>query len=196
MIIRINEYSDVPIYLQIRNQIVMGISSGELAAGEQLPTVRALSMEIGINTMGKAHLKVESTDSSESEDSTATDSTPVNFTAYLGGEYNFEVNDEIGVGVGLGIDMMLGKQSAESDDKANGRIGVGMKAVGKYAINKQFEVSLGAKYSIYFINTGSETEATIPYMIKATEETAKLSGASFSHFQSGLKIFAGCTYTL
>ena len=51
MIIKINEYSDVPIYLQIRNQIVMGISSGELAAGEQLPTVRALSMEIGINTM-------------------------------------------------------------------------------------------------------------------------------------------------
>ena len=35
MIIKINEYSDVPIYLQIRNQIVMGISSGELAAGEQ-----------------------------------------------------------------------------------------------------------------------------------------------------------------
>ena len=51
MIIKINEYSDVPIYLQIRNQIVMGISSGELEAGEQLPTVRALSMEIGINTM-------------------------------------------------------------------------------------------------------------------------------------------------
>ncbi len=51
MIIKINEYSDVPIYLQIRNQIVMGISSGELAAGEQLPTVRALSSEIGINTM-------------------------------------------------------------------------------------------------------------------------------------------------
>ncbi len=51
MIIKIDEYSDVPIYMQIRNQIVMGISSGELAAGEQLPTVRALAMEIGINTM-------------------------------------------------------------------------------------------------------------------------------------------------
>ena len=51
MIIKINEYSDVPIYMQIRNQIVMGISSGELEAGEQLPTVRALSSEIGINTM-------------------------------------------------------------------------------------------------------------------------------------------------
>ena len=33
MIIRIDEYSDVPIYMQIRNQIVMGISSGELKGG-------------------------------------------------------------------------------------------------------------------------------------------------------------------
>ncbi|MBO7403229.1 MAG: GntR family transcriptional regulator [Lachnospiraceae bacterium] len=51
MVIKIDELSDVPIYLQIRNQIVMGISSGELAAGEQLPTVRALAFEMGINTM-------------------------------------------------------------------------------------------------------------------------------------------------
>ena len=51
MIIRIDEYSDIPIYLQIRNQIVMGISDGKLTAGEQLPTVRALAMEMGINTM-------------------------------------------------------------------------------------------------------------------------------------------------
>ena len=51
MIIRIDELSDVPIYQQIRNQIVMGISDGTLAAGEQLPTVRALALEMGINTM-------------------------------------------------------------------------------------------------------------------------------------------------
>ena len=51
MIIRINELSDIPIYMQIRNQIVMGISYGELEGGEQLPTVRALAMEMGINTM-------------------------------------------------------------------------------------------------------------------------------------------------
>lgn len=51
MIIRIDELSDVPIYQQIRNQIVMGISDGELKAGEQLPTVRALALEMGINTM-------------------------------------------------------------------------------------------------------------------------------------------------
>lgn len=51
MIIRIDELSDVPIYAQIRNQIVMGISSGELSPGQQLPTVRALALEMGINTM-------------------------------------------------------------------------------------------------------------------------------------------------
>ncbi len=51
MVIRIDEYSDVPIYQQIRDQIVMGISDGRLRAGEQLPTVRALALEMGINTM-------------------------------------------------------------------------------------------------------------------------------------------------
>jgi len=51
MIIRIDDYSDVPIYQQIRNEIVNGISSGKLQEGEQLPTVRALALEIGINTM-------------------------------------------------------------------------------------------------------------------------------------------------
>ena len=51
MIIKIDEYSDTPINQQIRNQIVMGISDGRLSAGEQLPTVRALALEMGINTM-------------------------------------------------------------------------------------------------------------------------------------------------
>lgn len=51
MVIAINDASDVPIYLQIRNQIVQGISDGRLQPGEQLPTVRALAGEIGINSM-------------------------------------------------------------------------------------------------------------------------------------------------
>ena len=33
MIIAIQEYSDVPIYVQIRNQIVLGISDGRLKPG-------------------------------------------------------------------------------------------------------------------------------------------------------------------
>ena len=49
MIISINEMSEIPIYQQIRNQIVQGISDGRLSPGEQLPTVRGLAEEIGIN---------------------------------------------------------------------------------------------------------------------------------------------------
>lgn len=51
MIIKINDMSEIPIYQQIRNQIVAGISEGKLEPGEQLPTVRGLATEIGINSM-------------------------------------------------------------------------------------------------------------------------------------------------
>ncbi|WP_077610217.1 GntR family transcriptional regulator [Clostridium sp. Marseille-P2415] len=51
MIVSLDFQSDVPIYLQLRNQIVIGISNGTLAPGEKLPTIRALAQEIGINTM-------------------------------------------------------------------------------------------------------------------------------------------------
>ena len=51
MIICLDDTSDIPIYQQIRNQIVVGISEGKLSPGEQLPTVRALAGEIGINSM-------------------------------------------------------------------------------------------------------------------------------------------------
>lgn len=51
MVIEIRDGSDVPIYLQLRNQIVAGISDGRLLPGEKLPTVRALAEELGVNAM-------------------------------------------------------------------------------------------------------------------------------------------------
>lgn len=42
---------DIPIYVQIRNQIVLGIADGKISSGDKLPTVRALSAECGINMM-------------------------------------------------------------------------------------------------------------------------------------------------
>ena len=51
MIIILQDGSEVPVFKQIRNQIVMGISDGRLKPGEKLPTVRALAEEIGINSM-------------------------------------------------------------------------------------------------------------------------------------------------
>ena len=51
MVIVLQDGSDVPVFRQIRNQIVVGISEGKLSPGEKLPTVRALAEEIGINSM-------------------------------------------------------------------------------------------------------------------------------------------------
>ena len=58
MVISINDASEIPIYQQIRNQIVLGISDGRLAPGEQLPTVRALAEEIGIYTDRRSGARV------------------------------------------------------------------------------------------------------------------------------------------
>lgn len=51
MIIELDMNSRTPIYVQLRNQIVMGIGRGELKLGESLPTVRQLAQDIGVNTM-------------------------------------------------------------------------------------------------------------------------------------------------
>ena len=63
MIIELNTASDVPIYVQLRNQIVLGIGRGELKEGESLPTVRQMAEDTGINmmTVNKAYgvLKAE-----------------------------------------------------------------------------------------------------------------------------------------
>lgn len=63
MLLRLDFSSDIPIYQQLRNQVVSAIASGELGPGERLPTVRALAEECGVNmmTVSKAYqvLKAE-----------------------------------------------------------------------------------------------------------------------------------------
>lgn len=51
MILKIDMAGSIPIYVQLRNEIVKGIGRGELAAGKNLPTVRQLASELGVNTM-------------------------------------------------------------------------------------------------------------------------------------------------
>ncbi|MBQ8814585.1 MAG: GntR family transcriptional regulator [Lachnospiraceae bacterium] len=51
MILKLDFASEVPIYQQIRNQIVLGVADGQLKPGERLPTIRALADEAGVNTM-------------------------------------------------------------------------------------------------------------------------------------------------
>jgi DNA-binding transcriptional regulator YhcF (GntR family) len=51
MILKIDMTSDIPIYQQIRNQIVFGVAKGNIKAGDSLPTVRQLANDIGVNPM-------------------------------------------------------------------------------------------------------------------------------------------------
>ena len=57
MFIEIDFNSDEAIYIQLRNQIVMGIATSALQEGEALPSVRQLADHIGINmhTVNKAY---------------------------------------------------------------------------------------------------------------------------------------------
>ena len=49
MLIKIDFESEIPIYEQLRDQIIIGIASGELKASEALPSVRRMSADIGIH---------------------------------------------------------------------------------------------------------------------------------------------------
>lgn len=62
MLIQLDFENDLPIYRQIRDQIVRGIADGQLAAGERLPSVRALADETGVNmmTVSKAYQLLKS----------------------------------------------------------------------------------------------------------------------------------------
>ena len=54
-------HSGMPVYRQIMDQVRGGIASGALAAGDQLPTVRqlAVDLEINPNTVVRAYRELE-----------------------------------------------------------------------------------------------------------------------------------------
>lgn len=58
---RINEKSVIPIWIQIRKRLVYLISSGKFERGERLPSVRELSVELGVNynTVNKVYQDLE-----------------------------------------------------------------------------------------------------------------------------------------
>lgn len=57
MYIEIDFNSDEALYMQLRNQIIMGIATEQFREGDSLPSVRALADMIGINmhTVNKAY---------------------------------------------------------------------------------------------------------------------------------------------
>lgn len=57
MVIEIDFSSEEALYLQLRNQIILGIASARFQEGDVLPSVRQLADDIGINmhTVNKAY---------------------------------------------------------------------------------------------------------------------------------------------
>lgn len=57
MILEIDFNSDEAIYVQLRNQIVLGIACAEFTDGQSLPSVRQLAQVLGVNmhTVNKAY---------------------------------------------------------------------------------------------------------------------------------------------
>ena len=66
--------SGVPVNRQIIDQIIFGIASGQLKLGEQLPTVRALAVElkVNLNTVSKAYKELEIKNILETQQGTGT----------------------------------------------------------------------------------------------------------------------------
>jgi len=61
MLSSIDIHSSVAVYVQIENHVQFGIASGEIKAGDQLPSVRELSERLGVNpnTVAKAYRDLE-----------------------------------------------------------------------------------------------------------------------------------------
>ncbi len=57
MILKVDFNSDEAIYMQLRNQIIIGIAQSEIKEGDSLPSVRQLANELGVNmhTVNKAY---------------------------------------------------------------------------------------------------------------------------------------------
>lgn len=57
MVIEIDFQSEEAIYIQLRNQIILGIATSEIQEGDALPSVRQMADDIGINmhTVNKAY---------------------------------------------------------------------------------------------------------------------------------------------
>lgn len=61
MFLEIDFKSDLPIYEQIRREIIIGLAKGHINPGDKLPSVREMAENIGINlhTVNKAYKLLE-----------------------------------------------------------------------------------------------------------------------------------------
>lgn len=61
MFIQIEPTSDIPIYIQLTNQLIELVACGKIEGGNALPSVRSLAADLGMNmhTVNKAYHELE-----------------------------------------------------------------------------------------------------------------------------------------
>lgn len=71
---KLDPKTGMPFYRQIIDQIRFGIATGKLKAGEQLPTVRSLAVDlkVNLNTVAKAYRELEIQNILETQQGTGT----------------------------------------------------------------------------------------------------------------------------
>lgn len=71
---RLDQASGVPVYRQIIDQVSAGVASGALRPGDQLPTVRQVSVDLAINpnTVMRAYRELEIRGALETQQGTGT----------------------------------------------------------------------------------------------------------------------------
>jgi GntR family transcriptional regulator len=71
---KLDPKTGTPFYRQIIDQIKFGMATGNLKTGEQLPTVRALAVElkVNLNTVAKAYKELEIQNILETQQGTGT----------------------------------------------------------------------------------------------------------------------------
>lgn len=71
---KLDPKTGMPFYRQIIDQIRFGIATGKLKVGEQLPTVRALAVDlkVNLNTVAKAYKELEIQNVLETQQGTGT----------------------------------------------------------------------------------------------------------------------------
>jgi GntR family transcriptional regulator len=71
---RLDLHSGVPIYRQLVDQVMGGIAAGALTAGDQLPTVRQVAVDLAINpnTVVRAYRELEIRGALETQQGTGT----------------------------------------------------------------------------------------------------------------------------
>ena len=167
-------------YLKINNGGFYAAGTFELGLSDEF----AFKAEAGINTMGKAKTTAKTVLGEVT--ATASEASPLHFSAYFGGEYALELSKDFDLLVGAGVDALIGKESSSDDAKVNAAIGLGLEAVGSYNVSKEAAITFGAKFGWHFINTDDDIDDAYTSLGDNGVSTSNIS----------LKFFAGLTYAL